>query len=87
MPYVIVIYDVSKERVGKIKTFLNRYLYWVQNSAFEGELSESQLAEVRCGLHELLRDEDSVYIYKFPSMKSFRKEVLGQERGRTEQIV
>ena len=44
--YVIVVYDVGEKRVGKMLKLCRQYLCWVQNSVFEGELSEVKLKEL-----------------------------------------
>ena len=41
--YVIAVYDVSAERTVKMLKLCRKYLHWIQNSVFEGELSELQL--------------------------------------------
>ncbi len=86
--YVILVYDVEQERVAKVCQFLRRYLNWVQNSAFEGELSEAQLERVKLGLKDIIDEErDSIYLYILREARWVRKEVLGQIRGETENIV
>lgn len=86
--YVIIVYDVDQKRVSKVCQFLRRFLHWVQNSAFEGELTEAQLEEVRLGLKEIIeQDYDSVYIYTFQSKKQLKKEILGQEKSITDNIL
>lgn len=86
--YVIIVYDVEQERVAKVCQFLRRFLHWVQNSAFEGELSESQLEAIRFKLREILDPEkDSVYIYRLPDKKFLQKEVIGQEKALTEVFI
>jgi CRISPR-associated protein Cas2 len=47
--YVILVYDMGQKRVGKMLKLCRRYLNWIQNSVFEGELTEVQLKEL---LHE-----------------------------------
>jgi CRISPR-associated protein Cas2 len=44
--YCILVYDVNIKKVSKVNKILRRYLYWVQNSVFEGEISESNLMEL-----------------------------------------
>lgn len=86
--YVIIVYDVDQKRVSKVCQFLRRFLHWVQNSAFEGELTEAQLEEVKLGLKEIIdQDYDSIYIYTFQSKKQLRKEILGQEKSITDNIL
>lgn len=86
--YVVLVYDVDVSRVPKVCKFLRRYLHWVQNSVFEGELRESQLEEVRWGLRQLIdADRDSIYIYRVRDAKWIDKEILGQERSPTDAFI
>lgn len=86
--YVVLVYDVDVSRVPKVCKFLRRYLHWVQNSVFEGELRESQLEEVRWGLQQLIDPErDSIYIYRVRDQKWIDKEIMGQERSPTDAII
>lgn len=86
--YVIVIYDVDQSRVAKVCKFLRQFLNWVQNSAFEGEITESQLERIRTGILDRIEpNEDSVYIYKLRDAKFMRKEVIGVERMPTDTIM
>lgn len=86
--YVVLVYDVDVSRVPKVCKFLRRYLHWVQNSVFEGELRESQLEEVRWGLKQLIdADRDSIYIYRVRDAKWIDKEILGQERSPTDAFI
>lgn len=83
--YVVIVYDVDQSRVAKVCQYLRRFLIWVQNSAFEGELTESQLERIKAELHDLIdASYDSVYIYRLPDKKFVRKEVLGQAKAITE---
>ena len=41
--YLIVVYDISEERINKVRKILKKYFLWVQNSVFEGEISEGKL--------------------------------------------
>jgi CRISPR-associated protein Cas2 len=79
--YVIVVYDVSVSRVNKVCQFLRRYLNWVQNSVFEGELTESELKKVEIGIKEIIDvNEDSVIIYQFQTEKVLQKEHIGVKK-------
>jgi CRISPR-associated protein Cas2 len=86
--YVVVVYDVEQRRVVKVCQFLRRYLNWVQNSAFEGELSESQLEEVIVGVRKLVnRTSDSVYFYVIPDRKWCKRRVVGVEKSLSDTIL
>lgn len=86
--YVVVVYDVEQKRVAKVCQFLRRYLNWVQNSAFEGELTEAQLEEVISGIREIVnRRSDSVYFYVVPDRRWCRRRVVGVEKSITDAIL
>ncbi len=36
-------YDIEEKRVNKVRKILKKYLSWIQNSIFEGELSEGKV--------------------------------------------
>lgn len=84
----MVVYDVEQERVAKICQYLRRFLHWVQNSAFEGELTEAQLERVKLGLRRIIDPaHDSIYVYCVPHKKYLRKEVIGQQKMPTGQFL
>jgi CRISPR-associated protein Cas2 len=86
--YALVVYDVDAKRVGRIHKFLKRHLNWVQNSVFEGELTDAQMEEVRIGLGKLMnKDTDSVLIYTARDERWLNKQVIGRERGDTDNLL
>lgn len=86
--YVIVAYDVSVERVNKVKAYLRTTLTWVQNSLFEGELTEGQLIELRHGLKErIVEEKDSIIVYVLGSKEYAEKETMGISKGDSKNVV
>ena len=84
--YVIIVYDVSVERVNKVKKFLRQHLHWVQNSVFEGEVTRAEFERIKAGLGDLIdEDEDSIVIYKLRSMP--QRETMGVEKNLIEDII
>ena len=78
--YIIIVYDVSVERVNKVKKFLRQHLHWVQNSVFEGEITKAEFERIKAGLKEIINDEeDAVVIYKLRSMP--QRETMGMEKN------
>lgn len=79
--YVIAVYDVGQKRVGKMLKLCRRYLNWIQNSVFEGEISEVKLLELKQEAMLLMDEEtDSLIIFKTRQEKWLDKEVVGHER-------
>ncbi|WP_321211057.1 CRISPR-associated endonuclease Cas2 [Methanothermobacter sp. DP] len=80
--YLLIVYDVGVERVNKVKSYLRTELHWVQNSVFEGEVTESQFRRIEMNLKRIIdEDRDSVVIYSFRSESAFKRNVLGVEKS------
>ena len=85
--YLIVAYDVHVKRVFKVMKFLRMYLHHVQNSVFEGKITESGYKELIEGLLNLInKEEDSVLVYQFRKKEVFRKRVFGIEKNLVDNI-
>jgi CRISPR-associated protein Cas2 len=81
MPYLIVTYDIGEERVNKVRKILKKYFMWVQNSVFEGEITEGKLEKCIEELSKAFnKDEDSIYFYCLENRLNYRKTVLGVEK-------
>ena len=86
--YVIVVYDISGERVSKVLNFFRRYLNWVQNSVFEGELTDKQFAEIQHGLKKIINTKtDSVRFYTFRTQDAVKIKTLGIEKADISSII
>ncbi len=80
--YVIAVYDMGEKRVGKMLKLCRRYLNWIQNSVFEGEITEVKLEELKLAVKALMvPDEDSFILFKTRQEKWLEKEILGKERS------
>lgn len=86
--YVIVVYDVGEKRVGKMLKLCRQYLCWVQNSVFEGELSEVKLKELKLKMEGLIeQSEDSVILFTNNIGYNMDKQILGKERMSTDNFL
>jgi CRISPR-associated protein Cas2 len=85
--YVILIYDAGEKRVGKMLRLCRRYLNWIQNSVFEGELSEVKLKELVIFVKEILKEEDSVIIFSSRQNNWMEKQVIGKEKNSLDQFL
>ncbi|GAA4847341.1 CRISPR-associated endonuclease Cas2 [Algivirga pacifica] len=79
--YVILVYDMDGKRVGKMLKLCRRYLSWIQNSVFEGELTDIQLKQLKSEAEALMSGKDSLIIFKNRDQKWLDKEVVGEERA------
>ncbi|MDL2324179.1 CRISPR-associated endonuclease Cas2 [Ruminococcaceae bacterium OttesenSCG-928-A16] len=76
--FVVLAYDVGAKRVSKVMKACRRYLFHVQNSVFEGSITEAQLKKLKIELEKKIEKEtDSICIYEFGSVKYSRKEQIG----------
>ena len=63
--YVILVYDCNHKLCGKMLKLCRRYLNWIQNSVFEGDITPSQLEELKYAAKHIMRnDTDSLIIFK-----------------------
>lgn len=86
--YVILVYDCGEKRVGKMLKLCRKYLNWIQNSVFEGEISEVRLKELLFIAKEFMKEEeDSVIIFKGSTQVSLEKEIIGKERCRIDNFL
>ena len=76
--FVILTYDVKQKRQNKIMKISKKYLFHVQESVFEGYLTDAQLIRLE---RELARfsdpNEDSLCVYKVPNYRDLTKDELG----------
>lgn len=61
--YVILVYDFGERRVGKMLKLCRRYLNWIQNSVFEGEISEVRLKELLMQCDAFMKKKKIVLSY------------------------
>ncbi|MDD2382411.1 MAG: CRISPR-associated endonuclease Cas2 [Mariniphaga sp.] len=86
--YIIAVYDVGKKRVGKMLKLCRQYLNWIQNSVFEGEISEVKLEELKIRAKNIMDlDDDSFIIFKTRQEKWLDKEIVGKERSSLDNIL
>ncbi|MEA4884832.1 MAG: CRISPR-associated endonuclease Cas2 [Clostridia bacterium] len=86
--FVILVYDIKQVRVTKVLKKCREYLYWVQNSVFEGEITGAGLKKLKMELGHIMHpEEDSVIIYNLRTTKYYSREIMGVEKGGMDQII
>lgn len=86
--YVIAMYDVGEKRVAKMLKLCRRYLNWIQNSVFEGEITEVKLEELKFQALDIMDENlDSLIIFKTRQEKWLDKEIVGHERQNLDTIL
>lgn len=79
--YVILVYDVDQKRTAKMLKLCRRYLSRIQNSVFEGEISEVQLKYLVVEAKEIMQEKDSLILFKSRDEKWLEKEIVGDEKA------
>ena len=59
-----------------------KYLQWVQNSVFEGDISVASLEKLLIEINEIIKPEDgdSVVVYKFRTKRYSERIVVGIDK-------
>ncbi len=78
--YVIVAYDCDQKRVAKALKICRKYLFSVQRSLFEGEISAAKLKKLQQELQEVITETDSLVIYTFETNKLMKRTYIGTEK-------
>lgn len=75
---MILTYDFNEKRVQKALKICRKYLKWVQNSVFEGNITLSKLEILKDELSNIMdKNEDSVRIYILKDERFVNKEMIG----------
>jgi CRISPR-associated protein Cas2 len=78
----LVVYDVEQKRVAKVHKRLKKYLHWIQNSVFEGELTIVQLRELKNELNSVIKkDLDAIIFFELGERGYRNKIILGYEKS------
>lgn len=86
--YIILVYDIGEKRVGKMLKLCRQYLNWIQNSVFEGEISEVKLKELVIRAKKVIdEDVDSLIMFKTRQERWLEKEIVGKERSTLDNII
>ncbi|OPJ62159.1 CRISPR-associated endonuclease Cas2 [Clostridium oryzae] len=80
--FVILVYDFGEKRVGRALKKCRKYLTWVQNSVFEGEITEANMKKLKMELSEIVHsNEDSVIVYTLRNTRYSKREVIGVSKN------
>lgn len=86
--YVILVYDIGEKRVGKVLKLCRKYLNWIQNSVFEGEITEVKLKELLIRAKTIMNEEfDSIIIFKNTDIKWMEKQIIGKELSKVDNFI
>ena len=66
---------------------LRRYMFHVQKSVFEGELTPAKFNELKIKLNKIIESDDSVLFYFVYENKKIKKDFLGKKPKPTNIII
>ncbi|MBP9479711.1 MAG: CRISPR-associated endonuclease Cas2 [Sebaldella sp.] len=85
--YIILVYDIIMDESGarvqrNVFKICKKYLTHIQNSVFEGEVSDSKLLKLEIEIKKYIRkDQDSVILFKSRNERWLQKEFLGKDES------
>jgi CRISPR-associated protein Cas2 len=86
--FVIMVYDVGEERLPKVLSIGRRYLTWIQNSVFEGEISDANFMRLKDKLSKVMdKGHDAITFYILRTTAYMKKENLGTIKGENITII
>lgn len=72
-------YDITGHKVTKMLKLCRCYLNWIQNSVFEGEITEKQLSDLLKKANKIIdKEKDSLIIFKIRQEEWLYKEIYGK---------
>ncbi len=79
---------MGEKRVACMLKLCRQYLNWIQNSVFEGQISEVKLKELTAQARKLMdTSQDSLIIFKSREQRWIDKEVIGREKNDTDHFL
>jgi len=86
--YVIMVYDVSEERVNKVLKIGRKYLNWIQNSVLEGEITKAKFEKLKVELRKVIdENKDSIIFYVLRTTLYSEREIIGRTKGGSKLII
>jgi len=85
--YVVIVYDVRADRTHRFLNFLRQYLTHVQNSVFEGKVTEGDIEEIKHRLESMLEADESVIVYRMSSDTYVTRTVYGDDPAEDDQFL
>ena len=85
--YIILVYDIKMDEKGariqrNVFKICKKYLSHIQNSVFEGAITEVKLKELQFKAREIMDIEtDSLIVFKSRNEKWLEKEIIGDEKA------
>ena len=78
--FVILSYDVEANRTQLFKKISEQFLIHIQNSVFRGNLSDSQILDLKFRVTKELKENESVFLWIIKDSQIYEEVKLGNMR-------
>ena len=78
---------MAQERVSKTMRICREYLEHIQNSVFEGDITDSNLKELKMKLTDIMDKNTDSIIFFYLWSSNYKKEVLGLDKNNLDNII
>lgn len=78
--FVLLSYDVEAVRTQMFKKIAEKFLNRIQNSVFEGHITESQLMRLEKSIEDVIKDHETLFIWVFPHRSYVKEKIYGSEK-------
>jgi len=86
--YIILVYDAGPKKGVKLLKYLRQHLIWVQNSVFEGEVTESEFEKIKHDVKGIINTKsDSIIYYVLRSKDYLNRGIIGIEKNDIESFI
>ena len=85
--FVIIVYDTEAKNCVKLHKHLKKYLYWNQNSVFEGSITEAQYVQIKDIISEQRAEKSHITLYRMENEKLITREEIGTGQGNVSNIL
>jgi len=79
--YVIMVYDVGVERVSRVLKIGRVYLTWIQNSVFEGEITDADFIRLQNEIARVINKESDSVLFFCLRSRYDSKVVIGRSKN------
>lgn len=85
--FVIVVYDMKEHRTHKPRKLLRKYLIHIQDSVFEGEITQGDLNTIKPILKDMPKEDESIIIYELSTDNYLERTAVGTDPRQDEQFI
>jgi CRISPR-associated protein Cas2 len=85
--YVIIVYDVKKDRTEKARKTCQKFLTHTQDSVFEGDLTVGEYEKLESSLDSFRKQDESIIFYTARREDNIQRNVFGEDPKKDEKFL